>query len=288
MTRWLLLVTPLALGAVLPVRADEEAPNPRQQQVAALKKSALEQWRTILPQREPAHKETEHFLLFGSVSDGELEALGRAAERTFERCQKTLQIGPEEELWPGKMLIHVFRQRSEYGSFCRSHANRSPSKDEISSFTHDRTASYLLLAPLPVEARKAAWETELVQSLASAILVKKAGQKSAWFVNGFGRSIAYRLYPQHFSAERSRATALVRSGRTAWNVWKEELPPAEAAILQASFVDFLIHSPAMSKQFPRLLNQLGTDIPFDEVLKSMELTPEAVALAWTRWLPGAR
>jgi hypothetical protein len=71
-------------------------------------------------------------------------------------------------------------------------------------------------------------------------------------------------------------------------VWKEELPPAEAAILQASFVDFLVHSPAMSKQFPRLLNQLGADIPFDEVLRSMELNPEAVALAWTRWVPGAR
>lgn len=268
--------------------ADKSKDEERAKAVEAQKKLALQQWDGILPGRQPIHKETDNFLLYGSVEERQLEAIGKTAENCFALCSRVLKITPEDNLWPGKMLIHVFGGRAEFSSFSRRHANRSPDKEETGGFGHERDHSYILAGPPGFEVRRFSLEAEVVQNLASAILIKKAGRKPDWFISGFGRSAAYRLLPQQFRQERTQAVALIRSGRTAWNVWKGELSAAEGAILNASFVDFLVHSPAMSKNFATVLSNLGEDSMFEDVLKSSNLNPDAVAAAWARWAPTAR
>lgn len=287
-----LLAILASLVGVGTVHAQAEPDKNKEQEgakaVAAVKKLAESRWDGILPGRQPIHKETDNFLLYGSVEEKQLEAIGKVAENCFALCSRILKITPEDELWPGKMLIHVFGGRTEFASFCRRHANRSPERDETGGFGHERDHSYVMAGPPGFEVRRFSLETEIVQNIASATLIKKAGNKPNWFVSGFGRSIAYRLMPQQFRQERTLAVTLVRNGRTAWNVWKGELSASEGAVLNASFVDFLVHSPAMSRNFPTVLSNLGEDSMFEDVLKSSNLNPDAVAAAWVRWLPTAR
>ncbi|MCS6978064.1 MAG: hypothetical protein NZM31_13805 [Gemmatales bacterium] len=287
---FLVVVTCLVTAEAAHAQAegDKKKEEERAKAVAAVKKLAESQWDGILPGRQPIHKETEHFLLYGSVEEKQLESIAKSAENAFSLCSRVLKITPDDELWPGKMVVHVFGGRAEFASFSRRHANRSPERDETGGFGHEREHSYVMAGPPGFEVRRFSLETEVVQNVASATLIKKAGRKPNWFVSGFGRSVAYRTFPQQFRQERSLATSLVRNGRTAWNVWKGELSAEEGAVLNASFVDFLVHSPAMSKNFATVLSNLGEDSMFDDVLKSSNLNPDAVALAWVRWVPTAR
>jgi hypothetical protein len=271
----------LATGCILAqTEEDKEKAKERAEAITAQKKMAEEQWKGLLGGRQVTKFETDNFLLYGTVEDKELETIGKGAEKALVQVKKTLNV--KDELWKGKLIVHVFQARGEFGAFCRRYANRSPSQDETGTFSHERDHTYVLAGPSAGEGKKPPLELEVVQQVASATLTKKSGKLPDWFVSGFGRSTAYRHAPMQFSAERARAAALRRT-KTAKDIWMGNLSAEEGLVLNANFVDFLINSPAMAKSFPELMNNFGEETPFEDALKATKLNPDAVGAAWWRW-----
>jgi hypothetical protein len=284
-----LLVSILTVGLVhAQTEEDKEKEKERLEAIAAQKKLAEEQWKGLLGGRMVTHKETDNFLLYGTVEEKELEAIGKAAEKALTQARKTLGIMPKDEQWKGKMIVNVFQQRGEFGAYSRRYANRSPNQEETGTFSHEREYSYVLAGPSAGEGKKPPLELEVVQQVASSVLTKKSGKLPDWFVSGFGRSVAYRHAPNQFGPERARAAALVKRGKTAKDVWMGNLSAEEGLVLNASFVDFLTNSSAMAKAFPEVLANFGEETMFEDALKGAKLNPDAVSVAYYRWAPSAR
>jgi hypothetical protein len=270
------IVSLLAPGLV---SAQDDKAAEKKKQIETQTKQALELWLTL--EKKPNVNETNLFLLFGPGGEKELEALGKSLERAFTTLKKTAELKPNAELWPGKVVVHVCKEGTEFRNFYVKLKKEAPEKGEQGVYSHERDATVLLLAP--AEARRHSVEAEAVIQLAAATLTKKAGRLPEWFVMGFARANAYRHVPQQFTAERQRTRQSIRQGRTAKDVWTNNLGADEGPALSASFFDFLMNSPQLAKTWPSVLGSMGEESMFEDVLKSAKLNPDQVDAAWRVW-----
>jgi hypothetical protein len=229
-----------------------------------------------------AHKELSNFLLYGTVDENTLENIGKGLEKALVAVKKNAVIKPDTTLWPGKLVVHVCKDRSDFRALYSKLKKETADKDETGAYTHDRDATIILLGPL--DAKKPASEVEGVIQLAAATLTKKTPRLPDWFVMGFSRAAGYRHAPNQFAGERRRAKQLIL-GKTAKDIWTpDSLSAEEAPVLTASLFDFLINSPQMAKLWPEVLDAMGEETPFEDALKAAKLTPERVDAAWRLWV----
>jgi hypothetical protein len=256
--------------------------------VAAQRKMAEEQWMNVLSGKPHVVKETDNFLVIGNVDQRVADNIAAGAEKAFGQIRKALKIDAKEELWPGKLVIHVAREKNDYNKFVRLVENRSPERNEAGRFAHGRELSYLLVAPIAGTGRRYPLDVEVAQQLAAATLSKRVNRLPDWLVNGFARSVAYRYAPSQFGDERRRAALLVRQGRSAKDAWSGKLAFDEAVVLNASVVDFLANHPNTQKVFADLVAASSDEAGFEKVLETAKLSADAVDQAWRRWALTAR
>lgn len=270
----------LLSAGFLPAAHQERKPE---EIVAEQRKQAEEQWNKLLAGKLAVKQETEHFLLFGSGDEKELGEIGKAAEKAFPQIKKTAQVGAKDDLWPGKLVMHVFAERSQHRTFVGSVEKRTLEKSESATYTNAKDMSWVTVGP-PSTARRYPAEIEVVQQLAAATLTrKKSGRLQEWFVAGFARSTAWRYAPSQFGEERREAARLVLQGKkTAKEIWSGGLSEQEGRVLAASFVDYLANGPGV-KHFPALLDALGEKTPFEDALKNAKLNPDLVDRNWRVW-----
>jgi hypothetical protein len=282
------LILLLALASAPGDPPDDPKPTEAKpiESVADQKKAAEEVWKAVLSGRPFQQKETDHFLLYGSVDQKELDALARAVEKAFPTIKQRATVGPKDELWERKLVIHVFGQRAEYAAFVRNTQKRSPDKDETGSYTHTREQSFVTASPA-ADGKKGLLEAEVIQQLAAATLSKKYTKLPEWLVTGFGRSVAYKHAPELFREERRKAAQLAAAGKSPKDVWTGNASSDEGPVLAASFLEYL-QTPKVAKFFPELLGLVSDDTSFEESLKSAKMPPDQVEAAWRQWARSAR
>ncbi len=252
------------------------------------RKLAEETWKKILPRKPVTFTESDNFLLYGTVEEKELENLAKAMEKAFNQVKKTAQITPKDELWPGKLVVFVFAERGELTTFARNADKRNLERDEAGAFKHGREYTSITVGPAG-GSKTGALDVELVRHLGAAVISKKSTKLPDWFIDGFGRSAAYRYAPAQFQQERAKARDLVlKQGKTAKDIWGGKLAADEGAVLHASFVDYLANGPQIAKLFPELVSFIGADTTFEDTLKAVKLTPDQVDLLWRKWVQSAK
>src|SRR5262249_1198172 len=95
----------------------------------AQRKLAEGQWKELLADKSPAFLETEHFLLYGTVTPKALDDCGKTAEKALPIIRRTLRLDKAPG-WKGKLVIFVLRERGEYGTFERNLAKRNPDRED--------------------------------------------------------------------------------------------------------------------------------------------------------------
>jgi hypothetical protein len=281
MFRFATLLVCLAVTPPVAHAADDDKAAERRKEIETQKQQADELWKSVLAgTQSKAHKETANFLLYGTIDENALENLGKGLEKALVTVKKNVAVKSDTMLWPGKLVVHVCKERGDFRTLYAKVKKETADKDETGVYSHERDATIIVLGPL--DGKKSAFEVEGVIQLAAATLTKKTPRLPTWFVMGFSRAAAYRHAPTHFIAERQRARVLVQS-KTAKDVWTENLSADEAPILTASFFDYLINGPQIAKFWPDLVNSIGEDTAFEDALKAVKLVPEQVDLGWRTW-----
>jgi hypothetical protein len=261
--------------------ADEERAAERKKEIELQKKQAGELWESAPSGSKPTSAATDNFLVFGTIDEKNLEAIGKGLEKALGVLKRTAALKPDADLWPGKVVVHICKDRGDFRGFYLKYKKETPEKEELGTYSHERDATILVVATADPKRQPA--EVEAVIQLAAATLTKKGGRLPDWFVQGFARAHAYRHAPNHFAPERQRARAMVRQGKTAKDIWTMNLSADEAQVLTASFFDFLMTSPQMVKTWPEILSLMGEETPFEDVLKNAKLMPDRVDAAWRLW-----
>ena len=142
------MIVPLYVSRDRSIKAvDHALAENRMILLAAQKKQGDETWQKFLSGRAFAQQETDNFLLFGSVEAKDLENIGTAVEKALPSIKKTAGVGAKDELWPGKLVLHVFKERGEFGIFIRNIEKRPLDKDETGSHVHKTEMSYIYAGP---------------------------------------------------------------------------------------------------------------------------------------------
>lgn len=229
--------------------------------------------------------------VLGTVEAKTLEAVVKAVDGTLPKVRKTLQTSESDKLWRGPLLVHVCKERSEFRQLYHKLHRRQPLNEETATYAHLGPATHLLAGPLAGGPAKLPADVEIVQQLGSATLTRLRGANQAlegWFIEGYGRAVAYRYAPRSFNAERQRAAFLLAQGKKLGDLFSEELSGVDARILGASLSDFLAHSPFMAKHWPNFYASFGGGINIWDALKACEIKVEAFEKAWAMWAQNPR
>lgn len=227
----------------------------------------------------------------GTAEAKTLETVAKAVDATLPKVRKTLQVTESDKLWSGPLLVHVCKERSEFRQLYHKLHRRQPLNEETATYAHIGPATHLLVGPLASGPGRLPADVEIVQQLGSATLTRLRGANQAlesWFIEGFGRAVAYRYAPRSFSAERQRAAVLLAQGKKLSDLYSEETSGLDARILAASLSDFLAHSPFMAKQWPNFYASFGGGINIWDALKACDIKAEAFEKAWAMWAQNPR
>jgi hypothetical protein len=231
-----LLALALRAGA-----ADETAAK-----VAAQKKAAAAAWEAV--EAGPlATAETKHLLIYAPTGMGKrLKEVGTLLERYHDLAARALGYDGKEEIYPGKVAVFLFPERSLLPAFARRIEKRRPAAGETGSFSASDDRLHVAAA-VPEGKKGPSVEMRAGEQLAALLLTRKAGRATPlpdWLVAGFGRATSYRAAPRERGVLEDRKRArLLAARRKAGDVWSAELEPDEAGPLQGSVADFLAYSP---------------------------------------------
>jgi hypothetical protein len=229
--------------------------------------------------------------VLGTAEAKTLETVVKAIDTTLPKVRKILQASESDKLWSGPLSVHVCKERSEFRQLYHKLHRRQPLNEETATYAHIGPATHLLAGPLAGGPAKLPADVELVQQLGSATLTRLRGANQAlesWFIEGFGRAVAYRYAPRSFTAERQRAAVLLAQGKKLGDLYSDQLSGADARILASSLSDFLAHSPFMAKQWPNFYASFGGGINIWDALKAWDIKAEAFEKAWAMWAQNPR
>lgn len=256
----------------------------------AQRKLAEEQWKELLSDKSPAFLETEHFLLYGTVTPKVLDDCGKTAEKALPIIRRTLRLD-KKPAWKGKPVIFLLRERGEFGSIERNLAKRNPDREDRGSFFHLPQWSLVTVGP-PATSKSLPYDLETVQYVAAAALTKEYGENlPEWLVSGYGRSIAYRIAPKAFTEERQLAQRFL-SGKHLRDVLSGNLTREEGPVLNASLVDFLANgAPQNPAMFQTILIAYGLQLQnptLEQAFTAVRLTPDGLDAGWRAWAAKAK
>jgi hypothetical protein len=273
--------------------------EPSTEVVKAQKEAALANWKRLFgDEAAPERHETTHFLLYGapSFTERQLKAQGAALEGQLALARKALQIDAKEEVWPGKLAVYLFDQRSQFTSFVRGVEKRRPEPEDLGSYALRGQQPHLGAGP-PQGKYDPGVELQAAEQLGAALLSKKGGKDvPGWVVAGFGRATAWRATPAASADDRKQLRRLVRErGRSARDAWGGALLPDEAPLVRASVVEYLAYGPA-SPSFPAFLEAFKPDEEGNkakpkstgEALKAIKVSPDRLDRAWQAWAASGR
>jgi len=223
---------------------------------------ALANWRLAVPDTEPRHVETDHYLLIGNVGSGELSELAATAEELHDQVAKILRAADGELPVKGRTTLHVFGRRFDYSEFGQMVERRQIPAQSAGHWRYDVVDAY---GCLPLSDDESSQRALMAEQIAG-VYIATLGSAPRWFSGGTARAVAARV---------ERRCEVVRQ-------WDERIKPAlfglakpdafltddvgtpEASALGFGFVDFLMSD---AGRFRGLLTDLSRGGEFDVAVR---------------------
>jgi hypothetical protein len=278
----------LALAVLGTANAADEAKS-----VDARKKQAEANWATVSD--VPATQyESKHFLILAPEAMAKrLKSVGELLEKHHDKAKEVLKFEIKDdsgEVLPGKVIVYLLGERDQFKAFVRRIEGRRLQPDETSSMQAADDKLHIVVAP-PAQRGGTPVEAQAGEQAASLLLARRAGLRTPlpdWLVSGFGRATYYRAAPRDKAvvAERALAAKLSRK-HGAEEIWDGKLAADEAAVLQASLVDFLAYGPG-TRAFPKFVAGFAPEENRErkttgQAFESAGLKPDRVASSWKTW-----
>jgi hypothetical protein len=279
----------LPLFALLAVLTVSSAQAQDDAKLAAQKKAAADNW-TKVEAGEPAHLETDHFLIHAAKPlEGQLKDVGAMLEKYYTTAAKALQVKEPKELWPGKLAVFLFDDREDYNTFVRRVERRRMERDESSSHRVEGDFPHASAAPSAAAGGPGIGQ-QAAEEAAAAILQRKAGNQvilPGWLMLGFGRATTWRVSPREAPTAKARAQAIdlvLTQKRSARAVWNGELTPEESLVLSPSLADMLAYGPGANR-FPSFVTGFRPEEgqerrSTDQAMEAAGIVPANVEKHW--------
>ncbi|PQO28273.1 c-type cytochrome domain-containing protein [Blastopirellula marina] len=250
------------------------------EELAKLRATSSEQmWQLSMPDVKTAKIDTPLFLAYGTMGDDLLKEYVAEAEKAADKVRSLLKVPSASPLVKGKLTLYFFKQRYDYAEFGNMIEQRELPGDWKGHYRFDITDAYgAIQAPSDGNYDMNVLLGQLIGSSHVASLGN--GTVPAWFSEGVGRVVAYRMNksdPRVQSWDSQIGSAVASMGKPDDFV-NNRLSPEQNGIVSFGFMKAAM---ARSNQFDALMNALRKGTDFDQAFQSaFGGTPSQVATAW--------
>ena len=239
---------------------------------------ALRNWSLAIPDEAPDRAETENFLLMGNVGQNRLTEMAAEIESVVPKVARIFKAPAKKPLLKGRMTLFVFGKRYDYSEFGQMVERREVPDGYLGHFRFNVVDAYgAVLAPESEE--DYSLHALIGQQLAGTYL-ESQGQMPAWFSQGVSWAVGAKIDAKDpLVKQRAEAVpGILARSQKAEDFLTGALPPADSAVLNASFADYLMSN---SRGFGALLTALRRNTPFDAAFQqAYRGTPAQLAGPW--------
>src|SRR5262249_18432227 len=107
---------------------------------------ALADWKRLYAKEEPAHLETDRFLIYSTGDGKKLKDVGVLLDKTYDLAAKTLDREFAKP-WTGKLSVFVVQERGELQSLIRILEKRRAEEDEQGAYDVDEANPHVVAGP---------------------------------------------------------------------------------------------------------------------------------------------
>lgn len=241
--------------------------------------SSQQMWELSMPDVKTAKVDTPLFLAYGTIGEDQLKEYVAEADKAAAKVRTLLKIPSSSPMVKGKLTLYFFRQRYDYAEFGNMIERRDLPGNWKGHYRFDVTDAY---GAIQVPSEDDYDVNVLLGQLIGSSHVASLGDGTvpAWFSEGVGRVIAYRM---NKSDPRVQA-------------WDDQIGPAVSSMAkpddfvnnrlspeQNGVVSYAFMKAAMGRgnQFDALMNALRKGTNFNQAFQSaFGGTPSQVATAW--------
>ncbi len=248
--------------------------------LAKQKAAAEADWKKLEFKDKAAPIETANLIVYSRLNEAKTKTLATNLDKMMVVALKALKYDAMERPWPGKLIVFLIPDRTEFVEFMRKVARKSPDESSVSysSVSGD-------LATMAVGAPRSGMhdvEESARNELANVLLQRKLGgaEPPEWLVTGFARASAHR-------AANKTAKAVPSPRLPFKELWNESLTTQQKASSATYFVDYFAYGP-MSDAFPALVGALrrgeNGEMPMlKDVLEAIKMDEAAVDYYAAHW-----
>lgn len=224
----------------------------------------LKTWRLAAPDEQPAHRQTENFILIGNLSEARLDQLAAISEAERVKIARLLKLPADQQMFKGNLVLFVFKRAFDYSEFVQMVEKREAPRGMIGHWQAKGLDAYACVtASSDSDANLPALFAE---QIAGAYL--QSVSAPGWFAVGGARAITAKVEPKSAAVKQweeeigaAAAGAVINDG-----LFKAKVFDEETSARSYAFVKFLLTS---MPKFQSLVNGLKEGHPFPSTLRTV-------------------
>lgn len=195
----------LPLPTLVAVR--ETAAMDHEQLAVKRQAAALERWKSVFPDLDPAVMETADFQLVTSLADARREQLFQQLGGIVARLREELGVAENEPLVRGKWTVFAVPRQYDLNEFSRMVTQRPVPGGAVSMWSNDQVDAWqIVLVADTVDADMQA--LVLARDAAAVHFASLARGVPRWFAEGMGYVVAGRVLDKNARLKQAQAAAL--------------------------------------------------------------------------------
>jgi mono/diheme cytochrome c family protein len=242
--------------------------------------AAKKMWSLANPSDKPTLRESKNLLIFSDLPEGTLADLVETAEQQAAAVAKQFHAPADKPLVKGRITLFALSTRYDYSEFGRMVEQRTLPKDSFGHWKYNVVDAYGAIV-VPGDAHDYSLAGILAQQIASVYVGSLSGAPPAWFIDGSGRTIAFRIDGKSSRVRQwnERLHQLAVDGKLA-NFMGQNLSLEDNEIAAYGFVKELMGN---ATKYAQLINALRGGEMFDFAFPRIYGgAPQVLAASWAK------
>ncbi|HMC12260.1 MAG TPA: c-type cytochrome domain-containing protein, partial [Pirellulaceae bacterium] len=242
--------------------------------------AAKKMWSLTNPGDKPTLRESKNLLVVSNLPDGVLADVVEVAEQQAAAVAKQFHAPADKPLVKGRITLFAIATRYDYSEFGRMVEQRTLPKDSVGHWKYNVVDAYGTII-VPGDVHDYSMAGIAAQEIASVYVASLSGAPPAWFVDGTGRVMAFRIDGKSPRVRQwnDRLHQLAVDGKLA-GFNGQNLSMEDNEIAAYGFVKELMSSAA---KYAQLINALRGgemfDIAFPRIYGG---APQVMAASWAK------
>ncbi len=241
---------------------------------------ALDRWRRVLPDDEPATAKNEQVFAIGNVSPTRIEEILKQIDRAVSQTGKQLNAPANAPLIKGGLCVFVLKGRYDYSEFGKMTESRELPKEWQGHWQADPLDVYAVLAD-DSSADEKQQTAQALQVVTGAYLGAFNGVPT-WFAEGVARNLvlsANRRSDPRVTAWQQAMPFAIQKVDKADTLLEGRLDEESAGLVGMGLTGFMMDR-SNRRRFDALLNQLREGKSFKDAASVTFAPPAAIIKSW--------